>query len=53
MVHPFEGLFKKDFIYLFLERGEGREKERTETSLCGYLLCTPIGDLAPQPRHVP
>ena len=20
--------FKKDFIYLFLERGEGREKER-------------------------
>ena len=24
----FLNFFKKDFIYLFLERGEGREKER-------------------------
>ena len=23
-----DNFFKKDFIYLFLERGEGREKER-------------------------
>ena len=31
--------FLKDFIYLFLEREKGREKER-ETSICGWLLCT-------------
>ena len=28
-------------IYLFLERGEGREKERRETSVCGCLLHAP------------
>ena len=39
--------FWKDFIYLFLERGEGRKKERgRETSVCGYLSCPPTGDLA-------
>ena len=27
-VQILSGIFKKDFIYLFLERGEGREKER-------------------------
>ena len=43
----------KDSIYLFLERGGKREKERRETSMCGCLLCTPTGDLAPQHRHVP
>ena len=32
----FKILFFKDFYYLFLEIGEGREKER-ETSMCGYL----------------
>ena len=31
---------KKIFMYLFLERGEGREKGR-EISMCGYLLRTP------------
>ena len=29
-------------IYLFLERGEGREKER-EISMCGCLLCPLLG----------
>ena len=34
--------FKKK-IYIFLERGEGREKER-ETSMCGCLSCArPLG----------
>ena len=32
--------FFKDFIYLFLERGEGKEKER-ETSMCGCLSNAP------------
>ena len=41
-------LFFKDFIYLFLERVEGREKGR-ETSMCGCLSCGP----GLQPRHVP
>ena len=44
------GIFKKDFIYLFLERGEGREKER-DTSMCGCLSCAPCWGLSP--RHVP
>ena len=45
-------IFFKDFIYLFLEKGEGREKER-ETSMCGCLSCTPNWGPGPQPRHVP
>ena len=40
------------FIYLFLERGEGRETER-ETSMCGCLSCAPYWGPGPQPRHVP
>ena len=38
--------FLKDFIYLFLQRGEGREKEREETSMCGCHSPAPTGDLA-------
>ena len=45
-------VFFKDFIYLFLERGERRETER-ETSMCGCLLHTPNWGPGPQPRHVP
>ena len=45
-------LFFRDFIYLFLERGEGREKER-EISMCGCLSCGPHSGLGLQPRHVP
>ena len=44
-------LFKKYFIYLFLERGEGRERGR-ETSMCGCLLCAPYWGPGQQPRHV-
>ena len=32
--------FFKDFIYLFSERGEGREKRGRETSMCGCLSRT-------------
>ena len=45
-------IFFKDFIYLFLERGEGREKER-ETSMCGCLSHAPCWGPGLQPRHVP
>ena len=45
-------LFFKDFIYLFLERGWGREKGK-ETSVCGFLLCAPYWGPGLQPRHVP
>ena len=47
-------LFLKIFIYLILERGERREKER-ETSMCQRhiyqlpLAYPPIGDLAHNP----
>ena len=44
--------FLKDFIYLFLERGEGRERGR-ETSMCGCLSRAPYWGPGPQPRHVP
>ena len=39
----------KDFIYLFLERGEGER----ETSMCGCLSRGPYGGPGVQPRHVP
>ena len=39
-------LFFKDFIYVFLDRGEGREKER-ETLMCGCLLCAPYWGTGP------
>ena len=45
--------FFKDFIYLFLERGEGKKKERRETSVCGCLSSTPYWGPSLQPRHVP
>ena len=49
--------FLKDFIYLFLERGEGREKEKEkhrcarETSI-SCLLHAPTWGPGLQPRHV-
>ena len=45
--------FFKDFIYLFLERGEGREKERERNINVWLLLHTPHWGPGPQPRHVP
>ena len=41
-----------NFSYLFLERGEVREKER-ETWMCGCLSCAPYWGPGLQPRHVP
>ena len=44
--------FFKDFIYLFLDRGEGREKERERNDNVWLpLVCPLLGTL--QPRHVP
>ena len=52
--------FFKAFIYLFLEKGEGREKTREkETSMCKrniidrLPLHAPTQGPDPQPRHVP
>ena len=44
--------FCKDFIYVLLERGDGKEKER-EKSMCGCFLCAPYWGPGPLPRHVP
>ena len=43
---------KKDFIYLFLEREEGKEKRGRETSIDCLLHDANRGP-SPQPRHVP
>ena len=47
--------FKKDFTYLLLERGEGREKERErEKHQCVVASCAPpTGDLAHNPGMCP
>ena len=45
-------LIFKDFIYLFLDRGEGKERGR-EISMCGCLSYAPYWGSGPQPRHVP
>ena len=46
-------VFFFNFIYLFLERGEGGRKRGRETSMCGCLLSTPNWGPGLQPRHVP
>ena len=46
-------IFFRDFIYLFVERGEGREKERERNIICGCLLHAPYWGPGLQPRHVP
>ena len=46
-------LFKKYFIYLFLERREGKEKEREWTSMCGCLSCARYWGPGSQPTSVP
>ena len=46
-------LFLKDFIYLFLDRGEGKEKERERNTNVWLYLCCPYWGAGPQPRHVP
>ena len=42
----------KDFIYLFVERGEEMEEEG-EASMCGCLLSAPYWGHGLQPRQVP
>ena len=46
----FKNLIKSK-IYLFLDRGKGRERRR-ETSMSGYLSHAPNWGSGPQPRHV-
>ena len=45
-------IFFEDFIYLFVESGEEKEKGR-ETSVCGCLLHALFWGPGLQPRHVP
>ena len=45
--------FKKDFIYLLLERGEMKEKERERNINVWLPLTCPFWGPGPQPRHVP
>ena len=51
--------FKKDFLYLFLQRGEGKEKERerkinVREKYRSVASCTPPpGDLARNPSMCP
>ena len=42
----------KDFIHLFLERGERREQKREKTSMCGCISCALYWGPGLQPRHV-
>ena len=46
-------LFLKDFIYLFLEKGEGKEKERERNINVWSSLTCSHWEPGPQPRHVP
>ena len=42
--------FKKDFIYLFFEKGREGEREKL---VCGWVSHTPHWGPGPKPRHVP
>ena len=44
--HPYRILFFKDFIYLFLERGEGRGKEGRKDQCMAARVVALTGDLA-------
>ena len=46
-------IFFKDFIYVFLDRGERREKDRERNTVCGCFLSTPTEDLARNPGMCP
>ena len=52
ILHMFLKFFKKTFIYLFLEREEGREKEREASDVWLLLFVSHCGP-GPQPRRVP
>ena len=59
LLHLTAGIFLKDFIYVYLERGEGREKRGRETSMCErYIYWLPLthpqlGNLAQNPGMCP
>ena len=44
--------FKKSYLFIFRE-GKGGRKRGRETSMCGYLLSTPYGNLAHNPGMCP
>ena len=51
---PFCFYFFKDFIYLFLERGEGRAKDRERNINVWLPLEHPLlGCPLPEPRYLP
>ena len=47
------GIAFKDFIYLFLERGEGKEKERETNINMFHLSCAPSWGFVLKHRLVP
>ena len=51
--HSFFSFFKKDFICLFLQRGEGQEKKRGKHQCVVAPHATPTGDPAPNPGMCP
>ena len=54
VIYFFKDTFKKDFIYLlFLERGEGKKKERERNISVWLPLTPPAGDLAHNPGMCP
>ena len=56
---PYLWIFKKDFVYLLLEKEEGRKKERErnidmlERHQSVAFPVPPVWGPAPRPRHVP
>ena len=46
-------IFKTYFIYLFLHKGEGREKERERNTSVWLFSQAHTGEPGPQRRHVP
>ena len=49
----FENIILKDFIYLFLERGEGREKDGEKNQCVVASRTPPSGDLVCSPGMCP
>ena len=52
-LEAFFGVFFKDFIYLFLERKEGRKKEGEKHQCVAAFSMPPTGDLACNPGMCP
>ena len=52
LANNFFGSFLKDFIS-FQRGGQRGRKRGRETSMCGWLSCTPYWGPGPQPQHVP